>query len=217
MSLNYNVTGTKRKALVKAISEILALEAVYKGAPSFAYEIGGCVVDKSGTLILPEELGSAAEAALIAALKERGYDALEELVIEIPLEGFSNIALDNLKHIVISKKKLIKKVFGAKDLPIETTEDRLRFPWFTLNRIDGEADAYSRFICAICEMAKKQERVIAKERDTGNDKFTFRLFLVRLGFVGKEYAAARKILLRNLTGNSSWKDGQPPKKVEGEP
>jgi hypothetical protein len=35
-----------------------------------------------------------------------------------------------------------------------------------------------------------------------------RLFLIRLGFVGKEYKAARRILLRNLTGNPSFKNGQ---------
>jgi len=38
-----------------------------------------------------------------------------------------------------------------------------------------------------------------------NDKFAMRIFLVRLGFVGDEYKTARKILLRNLSGNSSWK------------
>ncbi|MDR1630468.1 MAG: hypothetical protein LBS36_09695, partial [Oscillospiraceae bacterium] len=51
-------------------------------------------------------------------------------------------------------------------------------------------------------------RVTAKERAIENDKFTMRLFLIRLGFVGKEYKAARRILLRNLTGNPSFKNGQ---------
>lgn len=37
-----------------------------------------------------------------------------------------------------------------------------------------------------------------------------RLFLIRLGFIGDEYKTARKILLRNLSGNASWKSGQKP-------
>lgn len=43
-----------------------------------------------------------------------------------------------------------------------------------------------------------------------NAKYEMRLFLIRLGFIGDEYKTARKILLRNLTGNSSWKSGHQP-------
>lgn len=64
----------------------------------------------------------------------------------------------------------------------------------------------------MCDMAKKQKRVTAKEHGTRNDKFDMRLFLVRLGFIGEEYKAARKILLQNLTGNSSWKSGHAPER-----
>ena len=40
-----------------------------------------------------------------------------------------------------------------------------------------------------------------------------RVFLIRLGFIGDEYKSARKILLRNLAGNSSWKHGTPPERA----
>ena len=50
-----------------------------------------------------------------------------------------------------------------------------------------------------------------------NEKLAMRLFLVRLGFIGDEYKNARKILLKNLTGNSSWKSGRPPVREEGNP
>ena len=70
--------------------------------------------------------------------------------------------------------------------------------------------AYCSFITALYEMAKRQTRITAKARDIGNDKFTMRLFLIRLGFVGAEFKAVRKILLRNLTGNTAWKAGRRP-------
>ena len=54
-------------------------------------------------------------------------------------------------------------------------------------------------------MSKRQTRVTAKEKESVNDKFDMRVFLIRLGFVGDEYKQARKILMRNLTGNSSFK------------
>lgn len=137
--------------------------------------------------------------------------------MEMPREGFSEEAYGNLQKIIASKATLLKKAIGTDRLDIETTAETLRFPWFTLHGLDGEADAYTRLIAALCQMAKSQKRVTAKERDSGNDKFTMRLFLIRLGFIGDEYKTARKILLRNLTGNSSWKSGHRPEQaVAGE-
>ena len=62
-------------------------------------------------------------------------------------------------------------------------------------------------------MARNQKRVVAKEKATDNDKYAFRCFLLRLGFIGAEYKSERKILLRNLTGSSAFRSGQP-KEVE---
>ena len=56
-------------------------------------------------------------------------------------------------------------------------------------------------------MAKNQKRVTAKDKDVDNDKYAFRCFLLRLGFIGAEYKADRKILLKNLTGSSAFKGG----------
>lgn len=132
------------------------------------------------------------------------------LTIEMPKTGFTDISLDNLQKIIASKAALLKKALETDNLAVIDTGDTLKFPWFTLHGLEGEADAYSRLVAAICDTARKRRRVTAKERDSGNNKFDFRLFLVQLGFVGDEYKTARRILLRNLTGNSSWKSGHAP-------
>jgi len=62
-------------------------------------------------------------------------------------------------------------------------------------------------------MARNAKRVNAKEKDTDNEKYAFRCFLLRLGFIGAEFKTERKILLRNLTGSSAFRSGQP-KEVE---
>ena len=139
-------------------------------------------------------------------------DEENTLTIEMPKTGFTDISLDNLQKIIASKAALLKKALGTDKLAVIDTGDTLKFPWFALHGLVGEADAYSRLVAAMCGMAKKQKRVTAKERDTGNDKFDMRLFLVRLGFIGVEYKAARRILLRSLTGNSSWKSGHAPER-----
>ena len=51
MQINYNVTGEKRKLLVKAISQELNTSAKYLGAPTFAYEVAGYNIDKNGVLM----------------------------------------------------------------------------------------------------------------------------------------------------------------------
>jgi hypothetical protein len=45
----------------------------------------------------------------------------------------------------------------------------------------------------------------AKVKHTDNEKYTFRTWLLRLGMIGDEYKTARKVLLQNLSGNSSFK------------
>lgn len=217
-ALDYNASGEKRKQLVRVMSEILGEDAVYMGAPSFAYSIDGYTVSRNGLVTCPDTATHEEVAQLVAALREQGF-TLENpksdstaFVVEMPRAGFTATALDNLKKIVASKAELFKRAIGTDTLEIVITEDRIRFPWFMLHGLDGEADAYTKLIAGICDMAKRQKRVVARERPITNDKFTMRVFLIRLGFIGPEYQTARTLLLRNLTGNSSWLAGSPPER-----
>ena len=45
-------------------------------------------------------------------------------------------------------------------------------------------------------MATNSKRITAKERTVENEKYAFRCFLLRLGFIGDEYKTSRKILLK---------------------
>ena len=55
-------------------------------------------------------------------------------------------------------------------------------------------------------MAKEAKRVLAKEAEVESEKYAFRCFLLRLGFIGYDSKAARKILLRNLSGHSAFRN-----------
>lgn len=238
---NYNLHGSDRKPLVEAISQILDKPAVYQGAPSFSYSIGDYTVDRNGVLSHGSDIHPDFAAVLVSDLQERGFeaervaidnmaeafdadenvpdtapntDASDKLTIEIPDTGFTPEVRKNLKKIVASKATLLKQALETDGLPIVELDGKISFPWFTLHSIDGEADAYNRLIAAICKMAKTQKWVTAVEKPIENAKFTMRLFLIRLGFIGNEYKTARKILLRNLTGNSSWKSGHRPERNE---
>jgi len=213
MEIRFNVTGPRRKELVNAVSEIADCPAIYKGAPTFAYEISGFTVDKEGTLSFDNMMDSEQVERILDGLAERGFkcETNDSLTIEMPLEGFTDTALENLDRLVASKAALIKKAIGADALPIERTETTLKFPWFKFDTNGETVAAYTQFIGALCAAAKEQKRVMAKEKPVENEKFAFRVFLIRLGFVGDEYKAARKVLLKNLSGNSAFKNGMPPK------
>ena len=62
-------------------------------------------------------------------------------------------------------------------------------------------------------MARNQKRVTAKEKETDNEKYSFRCFLLRLGFIGDEFKVARKVLLKNFTGSSAFKSAPTAKEV----
>jgi len=220
MEFKYNVTGSDRKRLVTAIAEITECPAKYKGAPSFAYEVDYITVDKNGTVSFDDRVDSDKIEMLVKALLEKGFepearleDETEEsgdsLILSYPRNDISDTALENLRLLVASKESLIKKALGADALPIDVTDEVVSFPWFVGLPQPEEISAYAHFTGKLISMAKTQKRVTAKEKDTDNEKYAFRCFLLRLGFIGDEYKAARKILLRNLTGSGAFKSGNP--------
>lgn len=227
MTINYNAQD--RKPLVKAISEFTGASATYMRTPTCAYRIDYFTVTREGNLEFDDTADSEEIKKLIEFLSEHGFVAdtngaeptetvIEEvpaatdsathgepvgLTVEVPLE---NTAVGNLTRLLDAKGGLIRKALAVEDIRIEVTDSTVKFPWFADCGAD-ECKAYTHFISALCELAKNAKRVTAKEKATDNDKYAFRCFLLRLGFIGSEYKAERKILLRNLTGSSAFRNG----------
>ena len=227
MEIRYNVTGAKRKELVKVISDATGARAEYKFMPTCNYEIGYFTVTKDGTLLFDdradsEEVEQVLEAITAAGFECEAQDGEEQLselseesetepqsetvglTVEIPLD---KVAVGNLTKLLDAKGSLIKKALGVSKLPIEIQEDRVAFPWFPELPDDDAVKAYTHFISALCEMSKNAKRVTVTEKAVDNEKYAFRCFLLRLGFIGSEYKAERKILLKNLSGSSTFKNG----------
>ena len=216
MTITINASGAERKRLVNTISQWLGEEPRYCGAPSFAYTIGKFTVDKDGTLNADEYVNDEVVERLLQHLYNEGFDVdmsaeetpTEEITgtcISVPLSLVTTQQIQNINAIVTAKGALIKKALGVADLPIEFEETKICFPWFKGTPTPDELKAYDTFICKLCEFAKNLTRVTAKEKENENEKYAFRCFLLRLGFIGDEYKAERKILLRNLEGSSAFK------------
>ena len=228
MTVKTNAQGKDRKRLVLTIAKWTGDQVKYAGAPSFAYEVGGITIDKEAGIDFGNALPDEAIDRLLQHLYDEGFEpdmSIEEaaedggdefsgICISMPRSLFTDKNLENLKAITAAKESLIKKALGADSLPIEVTDTKVSFPWFPGEPTPEEINAFDTFVCKLCEMARNQTRVVAKEKAADNEKYAFRCFLLRLGFIGDEYKAARKILLRNFTGSAAFKSGPKAKEVE---
>ena len=125
----------------------------------------------------------------------------------LPRENFSDTTLTNLDALLKNKGNLIKAAFDIEEANYTLTEERITFAWFHGTLTSEAYRAYADFIGKLCDMARRQKRVLAKEKEVDNPKYAFRCFLLRLGLIGNKYKTSRKILLQNLWGNSAFQSG----------
>lgn len=70
----------------------------------------------------------------------------------------------------------------------------------------GKIKAYIQFCLAITAQALNQRSASPVKTQSSNEKYTFRVWLLRLGMIGDEFKTARKHLLDHLEGCIAWKD-----------
>ena len=224
MKIEFNLKGAERKELVKVISRITGIKAEYQFMPTTSYVIGDFTVTAEGALVYDDKIDA---GELLNELAEAGFEGTADksdgkefkvpepniLTIEMPAD---RVNIGNLQKLLDAKGVLIRKALGIDSLAFEIQEDRVSFPWF-IDPAPDHALAYTQFIAAICKMSTEQKRVTAKVREVNNEKYAFRCFLLRLGFIGEEFKKSRKILLSNLDGSSAFKTvKEEPKEVQDE-
>ena len=85
------------------------------------------------------------------------------------------------------------------------TKGTVEFRLFNGTLHAGEIKAYIQFCLAVTHQALTQKKASARKTETDNEKYAFRCWMLRLGFIGKEFATARESLLRNMEGNAAWR------------
>lgn len=214
MKIDYNVTGPSRKKLAQVFAKTLGVKAVYLPNPVNGYQIGPYRLTGNGVVEVDEteptvdDAINAAVAAGFLGTIEGEPDLNEEDPfigsISITKDGMTSEHIENLKKIIIAKACLMKKAFGTDRLPVLEEFDKITFEWFPdMNPDNGPA--YIEFISALRKMAMEAKRVTMKDKEVENDKYAWRCFLLRLGFIGPEYKNTRKTLMKNFTGSSAFK------------
>ena len=69
----------------------------------------------------------------------------------------------------------------------------------------GEIKAFIQLSMAISHQALESSSASPRRPETDNPKYTFRCWMLRLGFIGDEFATAREHLLKHLPGNAAWR------------
>ena len=97
------------------------------------------------------------------------------------------------------------------------TKGTIEFRLFQFDAPDGERQngihagqlkSYIQLCLALSEMAKEVKTASPKPQQTENPKFAMRTWLMRLGFIGEEFATARDFLTRNLDGDAAFRYGR---------
>lgn len=214
--IDFKVKGEERKKLAYAIGELLGMQVKYTRTPKFDYLIGSCILDKNGVFHASGDLSK----SKLELILERFYNGeriqqlglpedetvkADVLSISVPRNMFTDDKLENLQKLIEGKQTLFKHAFRAEQLEVVITRNQVSFSWFPLASESDVANAYTEFISKLCELAIKLKRVSLKDKEVENEKYAFRCFLLRLGFIGDDSKLARRILLQNLSGNSAFR------------
>ena len=72
----------------------------------------------------------------------------------------------------------------------------------------GRLKAFIQLCLGISAEAKRLRTASPKQPQLENPKFAMRTWLIRMGFVGDEFATARDILTRDLPGDTAFRFGR---------
>ena len=226
---------TDRQPLIRALEEVTGLAADYSGAPSFRYRVGDYTVLRDGSIEVAEDkadeelIRHLEEKGLIAWRSEPP----EGIVFDIA--SFTGRNMANIVKMLAAKEKLINRAIGAPNAfhmkadfvrelkeasPATMAEFRL-----IMNQFGGdgamkgislsgekliftgfpETDEFRCLADHIVRTAIRSKWIKSSATASISEKYSFRVWLNSLGMKGSEYAQTRVALLKNLTGDSSYR------------
>lgn len=97
---------------------------------------------------------------------------------------------------------------------LQITEQQISFTGFPVPADQAHADAFRQLAAMMNDMALSQKRIQAKEVNTDNEKYAFRIWLLRLGMNGDAYKSTRKVLMENLGGHAAFRTPEEAEKAK---
>lgn len=137
-------------------------------------------------------------------LLQKALDRQKNIVSSDLVQAINAVPIDSIEDFVeaINEAGISE---GTGDLIFDAATQTLKFGFSNASLNTDEAFAFIMLCWRINQQAKQQKFTSVKQKETENDKYAMRCWLLRLGFVGKAYKAERKVLLEKLTGNSAFR------------
>ena len=88
---------------------------------------------------------------------------------------------------------------------IEFSLNKICFCGFPVSEDSDKVKAWMDLASLINKMAFEQKSVRIEKPQTDNEKYSFRVWLLRLGMTGEHYKITRQVLLKNLSGNGAFR------------
>jgi len=126
-------------------------------------------------------------------------DSLVTTINAVPIDTLDDFS--NIVNTAIDAGTII----GESSLDIDMANKTLSFSFFNASLEAQEIHAFGTFCWSLNEQAKQQKFSSTRQRESTNDRYSMRCYLLKLGFIGEEYKVARKILLARLDGDSAFR------------
>ncbi|MBR4538472.1 MAG: hypothetical protein IKO52_06460 [Clostridia bacterium] len=137
------------------------------------------------------------------ALNEKGWYP-EEIILTYFPDGGDISTVYNLYNILESRRLLIEQALSLKE-PMQIILNNGLALGITLSVFSYPVIEAAAFLIAqACKMALATGKARMKSCDMSNPKFQMRTWLLRLGFIGKEFERPRRTLLEGLEGDTAF-------------
>ena len=206
IQFSLRVTGQDRKSITAVISGCIDAVVKYTGVPACAYQVGGWILDRESILHSPELEESEFPTVGQILLGLQGVELQAEGFLKVTITDMEEQTTENFGNILKSKQQLIKSALQSEnEIQFQKSENSVSLSCFHATLGVDAVLAYLNFTIKLGNLAKTLRYASPVERIADNEKYAFRCFLLRLGFIGPEYKAERKILLAPLEGNTAFK------------
>ncbi len=144
-----------------------------------------CMIHARGPLLSKATGGAfAADKSLVDEISKHEFRSIHELIAYIREWEETNPELKGIRF----------------------ADDKLIFDGFGQAQDADHVQAFTNLAAAMNCMALTQKRVQAKDVDDSNEKYSMRVWLVRIGFGGADHKTDRRILLEHLTGHTAFRN-----------
>jgi hypothetical protein len=136
-------------------------------------------------------------------LIKKAFGIEENIVEEEFCTGINKANIETLEDFEAALKDIGES--GCPGITFNFYEQTMTLKFFKDEQDTDRLMAQKQLMAQVNKLAKTLKYASSKAKPTDNEKYTFRTWLLRLGMIGNEYKLARRILLKNLSGNSAFR------------